>query len=125
MPVFWHTLTRLSIGSLVSYFFEKNLFHIFRQYSALKVYHELVQDAPPIPCIRSSIPFLCDVYHGQIKQFEQGIICRENRSCFSDFPELPVKVLNGIRSINDFAYFSRIFEIGAYLRPVVSPRSDR
>ena len=121
VPVFWHSLTRLSSGSLVLHIGNKMLFDIFLGNSAFKMNHQLVQNLAPVPGSGFSNPFLRTIHHCQIQQFEQCIIGREDGSAFGYLTELTVDVLDGIRCIDDFSQFLRILEICRKLSPVVTP----
>ena len=75
----------------------------------LKEYRQLgIDDAPVLPPPR---PFFRDIYHGQIKHFQETFVRRENRFCLGHFSELAFEALNGISGIDQSPNLLRILEI--------------
>ena len=95
-------------------------FLLLRQ-SVGKEYFKLRMNLAPIPA--SAGPFSCNVCLSQVEHFKQAVIVREYRPVFWDLPQLPVKILNGIGSVNQRSYRLRILKIGWKFRPMRLPWS--
>lgn len=85
---------------------------------------ETVAKPSPIAVIVTAllpIPFLGNVYHGQIQHFQQTVIGWEDGLGFNYLAQLTDKALNGVGDINQPPDFMGILEISAEVGPIIPP----
>ena len=90
--------------------------------SVIESNSELLSGLPPV-CHRHR-PFTTDSGIGQIDKFFEGRIIWENAFIFSDFTDLTVVSLDGIRRVNHPSNLGRKIEIGTQSGPVIRPALD-
>ena len=76
----------------------------------------------PVPA--SADPASCNVCLSQAEHFKQTVVVRKYRPVFWYLPQLPVKILNGIGSVNQRSYRLRILKTGWEFRPMSLPGSQ-
>lgn len=84
-----------------------------------KVHRQLsVNNAPILP---PAGPLFRNIHHCQIQHFKQTVIGRKHRFWLSYLPELTVEALNGVSGIDESPDLLRVLEIGAEIRPILTP----
>lgn len=89
------------------------------RYSVLKINSHLSADHAPI--LAPPGPLFRDIHHGQMQHFQEVVIPRKDGFRPGALSQLAVESLDCIGGINQPADLLGVFEVGAQIRPVISP----